>query len=226
MRDTMPIEGTVITTENQISGRGQRSNSWSSEPKLNLTCSYILRPAFLAAKDQFMLSAAVALSVFDVLSELLSRADVKIKWPNDLLIGEKKIAGILIENSVRGMNLDNSIVGIGLNVNQVEFEQALNATSLLTESGDEMKIDDVLGKLSNKLEARYLQLRNGNHTSILSELNRNLFGFEEERTVRINGDESNVRILGARPSGELQLQHSDGRNTLHQHHEIEWNLKP
>lgn len=121
--------------------------------------------------------------------------------------------------------MDNSIVGIGLNVNQVEFEQGLNATSLLSESGDVMIVKEVLETLNGKLEARYLQLRNGNHASILSELNRNLYGFEEERVVQINGSETNVRILGARPSGELQLQHADGRNTLHQHHEIEWNLK-
>lgn len=225
LRDTMPMEGTVITTDNQTSGRGQRSNSWSAEPNLNLTCTYILRPAFLAAKDQFMLSAAVALSVFDVVREFTPIDGIKIKWPNDILVGEKKIAGILIENSVRGMNLDNSIVGIGLNVNQVEFEQGLNATSLLSESGDVMIVKEVLETLNGKLEARYLQLRNGNHASILSELNRNLYGFEEERVVQINGSETNVRILGARPSGELQLQHADGRNTLHQHHEIEWNLK-
>lgn len=226
LRDKMPIEGTVVTTDKQTNGRGQRTNSWVTEPNMNLTCSYILRPAFLAAKDQFLLSASVALAVFDLISAEIDEGPVKIKWPNDILVGEKKIAGILIENSLRGRNLDNSIVGIGLNVNQVDFEQGLNATSLLSESSNEMKVDNVLRTLNKHLEARYLKLRNGNHTSILSELNRNLFGFEEERTVRVNGNETKVRILGARPSGELQLQHSDGRNMLHQHHEIEWNLKP
>lgn len=221
----MPIEGTVITADKQTAGRGQRSNSWLTEPNLNLTCSYILRPAFLAAKNQFMLSAAVALSVFDVVDEFCLDTDIKIKWPNDILVTKKKIAGILIENSLRGMNLDSSIVGIGLNVNQVEFESGLNATSLRSEARIEIEVDDVLRMLNSKLEARYLQLRNGNHTQILSELNRNLFGFEEEKSLRINGKESNVRIMGARPSGELQLQHADGTNTLHQHHEIEWNLK-
>lgn len=221
----MPIEGMVITTDKQTSGRGQRTNSWLSEAELNLTCTYFLRPVFLAAKDQFLLSAAVALSVFDVINEFKSSERLKIKWPNDVLVGEKKIAGILIENSVRGMNLDNSLVGIGLNVNQVEFEDGLLATSLLKESGKRLEIDEVLNALNIKLEARYLQLRNGNHRNILSELNQNLFGFNEDRLLKVNGRESKVRILGARPSGELQIQHSDGRNTLHQHHEIEWNLK-
>lgn len=221
----MPIEGTVITADKQTSGRGQRSNSWLSEPELNLTCTYFLRPVFLAAKDQFLLSAAVALSVFDLINVFVLSENVRIKWPNDVLVGEKKIAGILIENSVRGMNLDNSLVGIGLNVNQVDFEDGLLATSLLKESGNRLEVDEILNALNGKLEARYLQLRNWNHSNILSELNQNLFGFNEERMLKVNGVESTVRILGARPSGELQLQHSDGSNTLHQHHEIEWNLK-
>lgn len=220
----MPIEGTVITTDSQTSGRGQRSNSWLAKPNLNLTCSYILRPAFLAAKDQFLLSAAVALSVFDTVRSSIPEKSITIKWPNDILVGEKKIAGILIENSVRGMNLDNSIVGIGLNVNQDEFESGIVATSLFSELGGKVKIDDVLEALNGELEARYLQLRNGKHANILSELNRNLFGFEEDRTLKVNGKTMKVKIMGARPSGELQLQHSDGSNTLHQHHEIEWFL--
>ena len=226
LRDKMPIEGTVVTTDNQTNGRGQRANLWVSEPNLNLTCSYILRPAFLAAKDQFLLSASVALSVFDVLSDELTDQSVKIKWPNDILVDEKKIAGILIENSLRGSNIDHSIVGIGMNVNQIQFTESLNATSLKSILNRDFPIEDVLSLLNSKLEKRYLQLRQGQSQAILSLLNQNLFGFEEKRTLKVNGQEGQFIIRGARPSGELQLEHSDGRNTLHQHQEIEWNLKP
>ena len=226
VRDKMPIEGTVIVADEQTEGRGQRSNTWVTEPKKNLTCSYILKPVFLAAKDQFMLSAAVALAVFETISEFLPQNDVKIKWPNDLLVDGKKIAGILIENSLRGNSLETSIVGIGLNINQVEFPKELNATSLRSMDDTELEIDEVLNVLNSHLEKHYLRLRQGDLPSILSSLNQNLFGFEEQRTLRINGNEEVVAILGARPSGELQLQHADGSNTLHQYHEIEWNLKP
>ena len=224
VRDKMPIEGTVVTTDKQTNGRGQRSNSWLAEPSSNLTCSYILRPAFLAAKDQFMLSAAVALSIFDLISDESSEQPVKIKWPNDILVGEKKIAGILIENSLRGSNLDHSIVGIGLNVNQTAFQYGLNATSLKSVLEKDVDIEEVLSRLNSRLEKRYLQLRQGQHQAILSQFNQNLFAFEEERMLKVNGEENLFIIRGARPSGELQLQHSDGRNTLHQHHEIEWFL--
>ena len=224
VRDKLPIEGTVIIAKEQTEGRGQRSNTWVTEPKKNLTCSYILKPVFLAAKNQFMLSAAVALAIFDTISEFLPENHVKIKWPNDLLVDGKKIAGILIENSLRGSSLETSIVGVGLNINQTDFPKGLNVTSLKSITREELKIDEVLNALNSHLEKQYLRLRQGDLPSILSELNRNLFGFEETRTLKINGKEEAVTILGARPSGELQLQHQDGSNTLHQHHEIEWAL--
>jgi len=224
VRAKMPIEGTVITTDEQTNGRGQRSNSWVSEPKKNLTCSYILRPAFLAAKDQFLLSASVALAVFDLISEIAIEKEVKIKWPNDVLVDQQKIAGILIENSLRGNTLDHSIVGIGININQVNFPSEMNASSLKTEVKKTLPIDDVLVKLNSYLEKRYLQIRSGGGQAALSSLNQNLFGFEQERKLIIKGVQESVLILGARPSGELQLQHQDGSNTLYQHHEIEWLL--
>ena len=224
LRDKLPIEGTVVTADKQTNGRGQRTNSWVTEPNMNLTCSYILRPAFLAAKDQFLLSAAVALAVFDLVSAEIEEGPVKIKWPNDILVGEKKIAGILIENSLRGSNLDNSIVGIGINVNQCEFPVGINATSLKQILGSDSEIEVILSELNSKLEKRYLQLRQGQNQAILSQFNQNLFAFEEERMLKVNGDENQFIIRGVRPSGELQLQHQNGTNSLHQHHEIVWNL--
>jgi BirA family biotin operon repressor/biotin-[acetyl-CoA-carboxylase] ligase len=225
VRDKMPIEGTVVTTDKQTNGRGQRTNLWVTEPNMNLTCSYILRPAFLAAKDQFLLSASVALAVFDLISDVVTDESVKIKWPNDILVGEKKIAGILIENSLRGSNLDNSIVGIGLNVNQTEFPNEINGTSIKKTLGRDTDIEAVLLQLNSRLEKHYLQLRQGQNQAILSQFNQRLFAFEEERILKVNGDENRYMIRGVRPSGELQLQNQNGTNSLHQHHEIEWNLK-
>lgn len=224
VRDKMPIEGTLVLADEQTEGRGQRTNSWVTEAHLNFTGSYILRPAFLAAKDQFMLSASVALAVFDLVSEILEKETVKIKWPNDILVNGKKIAGILIENSLRGINLDNSIVGIGINVNQSHFPKGLNATSLKAISDKDFELDEFIPILNSKLEKRYLQLRQGQHQPILSQFNQNLFAFDEEKMLTVNGNEATFRILGARPSGELQLEDVNGQNSLHQHHEIVWNL--
>jgi BirA family biotin operon repressor/biotin-[acetyl-CoA-carboxylase] ligase len=224
LRDKMPVDGTVIVANEQTDGRGQRENLWLSVPGLNLTCSYIFKPAFLAAKNQFLLSATVALAVLDVATEILGEGDIRIKWPNDILVDGRKIAGILIENSLRGITLDSSIVGIGLNVNQMIFEDKLNASSFKLITGIDFELDSVLNLMNVHLEKRYLQIREGRNESVLSQFNRNLFGINEERALTVNGIKEQVRIQGARPSGELQLEHSDGRNTLHQHHEIEWNL--
>ena len=224
VRDKMPIEGTVVITDKQTSGKGQRLNSWLSEPKSNLICSYILHPAFLAAKNQFSLSAAVALSVSDVVAELLVDQTVQIKWPNDVLVNGKKVAGILIENMLRGSNIDCSIVGIGLNVNQTKFQDLPNATSLKLVSGVDYDIQEVLPELNAQLEKRYLQLREGKQHESLQLLNDRLWAVGTQRTLTINGINESVTVIGIRPSGELELKHADCSLTLHQHHEIGWNL--
>jgi BirA family biotin operon repressor/biotin-[acetyl-CoA-carboxylase] ligase len=224
IRDKMPIEGTVIVANEQTSGRGQRANTWFSEPKSNLTCSYILRPVFLAAKNQFVLSAAVALAVFETVYQFIPNNTLRIKWPNDILVGDKKIAGILIENTLRRSNLETSIIGIGLNVNQVKFPSELNATSIQLNANTETDLNLVLEELNTRLEKYYLQIREGSFDLILKRLNENLFGVEESMKLTINGSQETVTVIGVRHSGELELEHADMRRTLHQHHEIGWNL--
>lgn len=224
IRDKMPIEGTVIVANEQFSGRGQRANTWFSEPKSNLTCSYILRPVFLAAKNQFVLSAAVALAVFETVSQFIPNNTLRIKWPNDILVGDKKIAGILIENTLRRCNLETSIIGIGLNVNQLKFPSELNATSIQLNTNTETDLKLVLEELNTRLEKYYLQIREGNFDPMLKRLNENLFGVEESMKLTINGTQESVTVIGVRHSGELELEHADMSRTLHQHHEIGWNL--
>lgn len=131
---------TVIAAERQTSGRGQRGNSWNSAPGKNLTFSIILKfQEFLSdnavmAYDQSVISQMTALSVIDLLAT--HGIDAKVKWPNDIYVGNLKICGILIENSITGKWLSTSIIGIGLNVNQTEFDPTLpNPTSILNENG-------------------------------------------------------------------------------------------
>jgi len=124
----------VLSAYEQTSGRGQRGNSWSSNAGENLTFSILLKfsgqdhtedgllPA-MHAHDQFALSEITAISVADLLS--LHGITAKIKWPNDIYVGDKKICGILIENSLKGEYISSSIIGIGLNVNQTEFDPSL-----------------------------------------------------------------------------------------------------
>ena len=122
-------EGTVVIAESQYAGRGQRSNTWESEPGKNIIMSLIFYPGFLSANRQFLLSQAVALALQEFISNLLPEEKTSIKWPNDIYVGDKKIAGILIESSWMGNQVKNSIVGIGININQDGFYHP-NAISL------------------------------------------------------------------------------------------------
>jgi len=222
VRDKMPIEGTVIVTDEQTEGRGQRQNTWVSEPKKNLCCSYILRPVFLSAKNQFLLSAVTALAVSDVVSLLLlDDKQVKIKWPNDILVDGKKIAGILIENSLRGTQIETSIIGVGLNVNQLLFPKEFNATSLQLLSKRKHTINDVLEMLNQKLSKYYLQLRSGNFDALMVQMNERLFGKIEKQKMKINGSVEQIEVLQVLQSGKLELLHENGIRASYMHHEIE-----
>lgn len=125
----------MVIAERQTAGRGQRGNSWESAPGLNLTFTMLWRPERLLPREQFSLSEAVALAITDLLERYAIRA--RVKWPNDIYVGDYKIAGILIEHSVTSTAIEHSRIGIGLNVNQREFKSnAPNpvSMSLLTDS--------------------------------------------------------------------------------------------
>lgn len=127
--------GVVIAARRQTAGRGQRGNSWESQPDSNLTFSMLLRPTVILAATQFQLSMLISLGVCDAL-RAASGLEIKVKWPNDIYVGDKKICGILIENSLEGRRIGRSIAGIGINVNQESFfSDAPNPVSLINLTG-------------------------------------------------------------------------------------------
>ncbi len=128
-----PHASALIAVE-QTAGRGQRGNSWESEPGANATFSLLLRPDAIAARHQFVISQAAALAVVDTLQQCDITAQVK--WPNDIYVNDRKIAGILIENSLSGDSICTSVIGIGLNVNQRVFHSdAPNPVSMIQLTG-------------------------------------------------------------------------------------------
>ena len=140
----------VIAARNQIAGRGQRTNKWFSERDKSLTFSIILKEPDLKAWEQSAISEATALAIVDALASY--GIEAKIKWPNDIFCGDRKICGILIENSLMGEHIKCSIIGIGLNVNNTDFPTNLpNPTSMVLCSGCEYQIEDVLNDLSDRL---------------------------------------------------------------------------
>ena len=126
-------EGFVVYTDFQTAGRGQAGNSWESERGENLLFSILLKPSHIEITEHFLLSQIVSLGIKKILDKYTD--GISIKWPNDIYWKDKKIVGILIENSIQNSHLKSSIAGIGLNVNQENFYSAPNAVSLFEITG-------------------------------------------------------------------------------------------
>jgi len=121
---------TVVVTENQTNGKGQFDNSWTSEKGKNLTFSILCEFQKLEVQYSFYLNCAISLAVYTVLNRYIKKK-LKVKWPNDILSSNKKLCGILIENTVSNGKIVNAVIGVGLNVNQERFPVSLpRATSL------------------------------------------------------------------------------------------------
>jgi BirA family biotin operon repressor/biotin-[acetyl-CoA-carboxylase] ligase len=194
-------EGAIVITENQTAGRGQHGNIWLTEPGKNLTFSIILKPSFLALGEQFYLSIITTLGIFDFLKQHIQKS-VAIKWPNDLLVCDKKICGILIENQVQGSKINNTIVGIGLNVNQRNF-QSDRATSLTLETNIEFVLEEQLHKLLEQIERRYLQLRNKKFSELKDNYLSHLYWRNEKHLFTVSGKNLEGTIQGVDESGRL-----------------------
>ncbi len=198
-----PAEGTVILAREQFEGKGQAENGWFTSPGKNLTLSIILYPKFLEPKSQFHLNMVVSLAVLRTLEayEIVS----KVKWPNDVMAQEKKLAGILIRNSLTGKGIKHCVIGIGLNVNQDPFPEDLpKAGSMKTISGNIFSLDDVRKTLLENLEKYYLLLKSGKKNAILIAYLENLFGMNEERLFSDpEGNRFTGKIVGVDGSGRL-----------------------
>lgn len=207
-------EGTLIYTFEQQNGRGQRGNKWESEPNKNGACSIILYPSFLQADEQFLLTKIVSLAVADLMAELLAVTDkmreIRIKWPNDIYVGSQKIAGILIENTLREKCIQSTIIGVGVNINQNVFPTGLNATSLALLAEKELELMNVLVRLCGFLEARYLQLKAGKREAIDAAYLQMLFQIDEWCWYETGGSRFEGKIKGVTAYGRLGVEIKSG----------------
>lgn len=216
--------GDVVIAASQSCGRGQRGNSWQSLPGKNLTFSLVLKPDFLPAEMQFLLSEAVALAMVNFLREYGIRAQVK--WTNDIYVDGKKIAGILIENDVCGANLSRSIVGIGFNVNQTEFDNSLpNPTSLSLLTGERHNLSEVFEAIYSSLMNNFASLEQGYVSEIESHYHKSLYRRgKQHRYLTPTGESFMGTIERVEPTGELIVTHSDGTQRGYLFKEIEFTI--
>ena len=207
---TAPSEGTVISAAFQEAGRGQIGSSWLASPGQNLLLSIILYPRWLEARQQFSLSQAVALAVADTITEQCGEA-AQVKWPNDVYLGDKKLAGILIQNSLSGRFLQSSVVGIGLNVNEIDFPTDLpKASSMRLSAGQEYNLAAVQQLLFQRIEQRYLQLKS-RIPHLRADYLRQLYRYQEWHPFQdmSTGQEFQGQIIGVQENGKLAIQKAD-----------------
>lgn len=203
----------LLYTHCQTSGRGQRGNSWEAEPGMNLTFSMLIHPATIPAARQFAVSEAVALAVAETIAPLVVEHPVAVKWPNDIYVDDRKICGILIENSLAGSHIERSIVGIGLNVNQTEFRSAVpNPVSLSKLIGTAFPLEPLMRSIAAAV-FRNLETASTNLDELHCRYCQNLWRREGEWQWRDNRTAQlfTAEIVDVAPQGHLTLRDtSDG----------------
>ena len=216
-----PPEGTVVRADSQSAGRGQFGSRWESAAGKNLTFSIIFYPNWLEISARFHLSMAVALALMDTVHRLPSTVrrpppPVKIKWPNDLYLGDRKAGGILIQNALSGQFLQSSVVGIGLNVNQPEFDPSIpNPTSLALAFGHNFDLEVLSDTLLECLEQRYLQLKAGHRAELKAAYEAHLYrSGVPARYARADGSEFTGTIRGVGADGCLRVENESGREEV------------
>ncbi len=208
---TIP-DGTIIITSNQTAGRGQRGNAWYVAPGQNFTFSCILKPTFLIVKDQFYLSIIASLAIHDYLLEKTNET-IRIKWPNDVMVHDKKIAGILIENQIQGNFFSSCVIGIGLNMNQ-EIFSIDTATSLFQINHQVYDLQVELEFLLHKLEARYMQLKSGKENTLLTDYLNVMYRRNELHTFVANNLTFEGKIVGLDDVGRLKISTQQGERVF------------
>ncbi len=199
--------GTVILADEQINGKGQRGSKWLSNPGENLIFSMFLDSAILSVNHQFVLTEFVSISVYNALKKV--GVESQIKWPNDIFVNKKKIAGILIENQIKGSNLNGTIVGIGLNVNQVHFGD-INATSIKTEKGVFFSVQEFVFLLLSEMNVIWQFVQENNFDFLKEEYLNNLWLLNKKSIYSdVNGEFEGIAI-GIDEIGRLIIERNHG----------------
>lgn len=201
-------EGTIVYTDFQSSGKGQRGNVWESAKGKNLLFSIILYP-HVHAREQFIISQVVSLAVADSLSCYVE--DIAIKWPNDIYWKEKKICGILIENVLNVSHIEQSVVGIGININQEKFTgNAPNPVSLRQITGEKYNLFEILKTIREKINDYYLQMTNGYTDALICHYKELLFRRDGYYLYNDGNENFEARIKDIKPDGILVLETKNG----------------
>ena len=202
-------EGTVVWADFQSAGKGQRGNGWESEAGKNILFSIVLFPGFIKAGEQFILSQIVSLAVANCLQEYTE--GISIKWPNDIYWNDKKICGILLENTILEDNIGHSVAGIGININQENFRsEAPNPVSLKQITNRDYNLEEILKTVVDNINAYYQQIKIGKTDSLIKQYKESLFRKDGYHLYNDGISDFLARIQDVDSSGLLILKTKEG----------------
>ena len=200
-------DGDVLCADAQTNGRGQHNSVWNSAPGKNLTLSIYKEFNELSVKNPFLISCLVSLAIQATLQSF-KISKISVKWPNDIMSGNKKICGLLLENIFKGSSFNSSIIGIGLNVNQEVFEKLPNAVSMYQISNKNFNLDEVLNTCLTFLNQK-LKLLDHPEEYILKLYEESLYRVNKASTFEAEGQIFSGIIRGVTANGLLKVQRED-----------------
>lgn len=193
---------TVISTDNQSTGRGYANNSWLSEPYKNSTFSFLIHHSLDVEKDLFYFNMWVATEITNYLTKW--QLNAQVKWPNDIILNGKKLGGILIESKIMGYKTKFTVVGLGINLNQRKFGELQHATSVVNESAHEkLDVFEFTKELMLHLYSNYHKIENKSFTDILKNYNQNLFRRNQISVFELDNKKINGVIMRVTEQGKL-----------------------
>lgn len=211
----------VILTWKQKEGRGQANNKWESAPDSNISMTIVFQPEKLEASKQFAISMIIALGCCDFLQRYVP--NVSIKWPNDIYVGDKKIAGILIEHRIVSSWIHTSLCGIGININQKKFiSNAPNPISLYQLTGKIYSLPQILEKLLECLEKRYLQIHD--YSTLENDFLTNLYRSKGIYEWLDAQGRFRASIIGIDEYGQLRLKDENNTERIYAFKEVAYIL--
>lgn len=206
-------EGTVVRAITQSAGRGRQGRTWVSQPDAGLYFSILVRPA-VQPEVAITLPLVAGLAVAEALQPFVPSAPISIKWPNDILIGKRKLSGILCEMNANMAGLSHVIIGIGVNVNlatkDLPDEVAKIATSLFEATGKTFESNAVLDAILKAFDSIYAEWLNGGFAAIHERIARRDALFGKELTIELIGEPVSGKAVGIAKNGALLLQRNDG----------------
>ena len=213
-------DGLTLIARHQTQGKGQRGKSWQDDGVDSLLMSLIVCPAY-TLDQQFVFSAAIAVAIADTVQLLCENSHICIKWPNDIIVNDKKAGGILIENVLRGSKWMYAIIGLGLNVKQASFPSDLPlATSLFYASGKEIDIEQLGYLVRRKLLEAISEPKPAEE--VLKEYNDLLYRKGQRQLFTEGENESYVQVCEVLPNGQLMVQHDNGSIAYYTHGIENW----